>query len=145
MFKPTIAILLDFSISQLPASGVAHHVQLRDRFAQAWIRVADASSSQGLISDALSDVNKLQAIVKIQPLEISDYDFTCKATTSEVEMPEAHKPMLLFAQLLESESACIAAAAERALEKISLPNGAKLPELAKRLQLLTDTRPTTKD
>lgn len=69
MFKPMIAILLDFSISQLSASHAAHHVHLRDRLAQAWIRVADASSSQGLISDALSDVNKLQAIVKIQPLK----------------------------------------------------------------------------
>ncbi len=137
MFKPTIAILLDFSIAQLSASGAAHHLQSRDQLAQAWIRIADASSSQGLISDALSDVNKLQAIVKIQPLEMCDYDLT--------ETPEAHRPMLLFAQLLESEStACIAAAAKTALEKISLPEGAKRAGLAKRLQLLTDTGPTTK-
>ena len=136
MFKPTIAILLDFSIAPLSASGSAHHLQPRDQLAQAWIRIADASSSQGLISEALSDANKLQAIITIKPLEISDFDST--------EMPEAHRPMLLFSQMLESEStACIAAAAKSALETISLREGVK-PGLFKRLQLLTETRPTTK-
>ena len=145
MFKPSIALLLDFSMAPLYASGAAHHLQSRDQLAQAWIRVADASCSQGLISDALSDVKRLQAIVKIKPLEISDYNFTRKATTPEVELPEAHRPMLLFAQLLETEStACIAAAAKTALDTISLPEGTKRAGLAKRLQLLTDTRPTTK-
>ena len=145
MFKPTIALLLDYSIAQLCAFDAARHLQSIDRVAQAWIRVADVSSSQGLISDALSNVKKLQAIVKIKPLEISDYDFMCKATTPEVEMPEAHRPMLLFAQLLETESkACIAAAAKTDLETVSLPESAKRAGLAKRLQLLTDSGPTSK-
>ncbi len=136
MIKPTIAILMDFSIAPLSASGAAHHLQPRDQLAQAWIRIADASSSQGLISEALSDANKLQAIAKIQPLEISDFDST--------EVPEAHMPMLLFSQMLESEStACIAAAAKTALETISSREGVK-PGLYKRLQLLTGTQPTTK-
>ncbi len=69
MFKPTIALLLDFTMAPLSASGAAHHLQSRDQLAQAWIRIADASTSQGLISDALSDINKLQAMVKVQPLE----------------------------------------------------------------------------
>ena len=137
MFKPTIAILLDFSIAPLSASGSAHHLQPRDQLAQAWIRIADASSSYGHISDAFSDVNKLQAMVKIQPLEICDRDLT--------ETPEAHRPMYEFVQLLEAESTgCIEAAAKTALEKIGLPEGAKRAGLAKRLQLLTDTGPTTK-
>ncbi len=136
MIKPTIAILMDFSIAPLSASGAAHHLQPRDQLAQAWIRIADASSSQGLISEALSDANKLQAIAKIQPLEISDFDST--------EVPEAHMPMLLFSQMLESEStACIAVAAKTALETISSREGVK-PGLYKRLQLLTETQPTTK-
>ena len=136
MIKPTIAILMDFSIAPLSASGAAHHLQPRDQLAQAWIRIADASSSQGLIPEALSDANKLQAIAKIQPLEISDFDST--------EVPEAHMPMLLFSQMLESEStACIAAAAKTALETISSREGVK-PGLYKRLQLLTETQPTTK-
>ena len=137
MFKPSIALLLDFSMAPLYASGAAHHLQSRDQLAQAWIRIADASSSYGHISDAFSDVNKLQAMVKIQPLEICDRDLT--------ETPEAHRPMYEFVQLLEAESTgCIEAAAKTALEKIGLPEGAKRAGLAKRLQLLTDTGPTTK-
>ncbi len=85
MFKPTIALLLDFTMAPLSASGAAHHLQSRDQLAQAWIRIADASTSQGLISDALSDINKLQAMVKVQPLEICDRDL--------METPEAHRPM----------------------------------------------------
>lgn len=59
-------------------------------------------------------------MIETKPLDICEYDFECKATASEV--PEAHRPMLLFAQLLKTESiACTAAAARTDLAGINLP------------------------
>ncbi len=144
MFKPTIALLLDYGLGQMWDTGATGYVQASEEVAKTWFRVAHVSCMLGFISDAVSDARKLQSIVEIKPLDICGYDFECKATASEVEMPEAHRPMLLFAQLLEMEStACVAVATTTDLAGIKLPENVKCDGVAVRLRLLTDHGPRT--
>jgi len=142
VFKPTIALLLDYGLAQMWDTGATGYLQASKEVAKTWVRVANVSCMLGLISDAVSDARKLQSITEIKPLDICDYDFECKATASEVEIPEAHRPMLLFAQLLEVEStACVRVAARTDLAGISLPENIMRDAVAARLQLLTDHGP----
>ena len=98
----------------------------------------------GFISDAVSDAKKLRSMIEFKPLDICDYDFESKATASELEMPEAHRAMLLFAQLLEMEStACVAKAARTDLAGIKVPENILCDALA--VKLLTDDGPRTMD
>ncbi len=138
MFKPTVALLLDYGLAQMWDTGATGYLQASEQVAKTWFRVANVSCTLGFISDAVSDARRLQSIIDIKPLDICDYDFECKATASEVEMPEAHRPMLLFAQLLEMEStACVEVAARTDLAGINLPENVKCDGVAVRLQLLT--------
>ena len=85
-------------------------------------------------------------MIEFKPLDICDYDFESKATASELEMPEAHRAMLLFAQLLETEStACVAKAARTDLAGIKVPENILCDALAVKLRLLTDDGPRTMD
>ncbi len=122
-------------------TGATGYLQASEEVAKTWFRVANISCMMGFISDAISDDRKLQSITEIKPLDICDYEFECKATASEVQMPEAHRPMLLFAQLLETEStACIAIAASTDLTGISLPGSVKCEGVAARLQQNSNRR-----
>ena len=142
MFKPTIALLLDYGLGQMWDTGATGYLQASEEVAKTWFRVANISCMLGFISDAISDDRKLQSITEIKPLDTCDYDFECKATAPEVKMPEAHRPMLLFAQLLETEStACVAIAARTDLAGINLPEHVKCDGIAAKLQLLTDQGP----
>ena len=123
-------------------TGATGYLQASEEVAKTWVRVASISCVQGFISDAVSDASKLQSIIEIKLLDICDYNFECKATAPEVEIPEAHRPMLLFAQLLEVEStACVRVAARQNLAGISLPENIMHDAITARLQLLTNHRP----
>ncbi len=127
-------------------TGATGYAQASKEVAESWLRVANVSCTLGFISDAVSDARKLQSMIEIKPLDICDYDFESKVTASEVEMPEAHRPMLLFAQLLQMESiACIAVAARTEFAGISLPDSTLCDALAVKLHLLTDSGPRTVD
>ena len=142
VFKPTIALLLDYGLGQMWDTGATGYLQASEEVVKTWVRVASISCVQGFISDAVSDASKLQSKAEIKPLDICDCDFECKATAPEVEIPEAHRPMLLFAQMLEMDStACVRVAARKDLAEISLPENIMCDAVAARLWLLTDHGP----
>ena len=142
VFKPTIALLLDYGLGQMWDTGATGYLQASEEVVTTWVRVASISCVQGFISDAVSDASKLQSKAEIKPLDICDCDFECKATAPEVEIPEAHRPMLLFAQMLEMDStACVRVAARKDLAEISLPENIMCDAVAARLWLLTDHGP----
>ena len=127
-------------------TGATSYLQASKEAAKTWFRTANISCMLGFIFDAVSDERKLQSITEIKPLDICDYGFECKATAPEVQMPEAHRPMLLFAQLLELEStACVRVAARTGLAEISLPEDIRRDMVAARLQLITDHGPMVKE
>ena len=142
MFKPTIALLLDYGFAQMWGTGATDYLQASEEIAKSWFRVANVSCTMGFISDAVSDARKPQSIIELKPLDICEYNFECKATASEV--PQAHRPMLLFAQLLATETtACTAVAARTDLAGINLPENVMCDAVAAKLRLLTDHGPRT--
>ncbi len=109
--QPSIALFLFCAVSKLSKDQVPSTI---GSVAQTLLTVAQSSSTHGYIASVLSDSQQLQLMMDTAPLEPThEQQLECSVTATDCRLPDSHRSLVLFAQLLMLECSLTTATGHR--------------------------------